>query len=435
MNRGFLKVVGQSLIVRLASAGVLFALSILLARSLGPQGFGAYSFAFSIISLAVLIAQLGFPDLTIREVSKLIELKRHGLLGRYLQHGSWMIMVTSLLILAIVLLTMPLLGRANVSSWNVILAGFPLAVLWPLTAQSAAVLRGAGHVVQSQIGLNLYRPLLLLLLVGGFLLAKVPVTATAVMALHGLACLAVFIDLRLRNRRTLPELGAPAKVSRARLLAWSGTAVMFSGVAVVQLINTKFDTIAIGLLMTDSDVGLYTAAAQISQIAAVMLIVTAGIVQPAISRASIAGNDAEIEVLCRQSAMLSVGAALLTLVPTALFGEWFIGLAFGPEYVEVWPTLMVLVGGKVMNAFFGPVGLLLNMREKERTTLVVTFAAMLANVALNFALIPLFGLVGAAAATVAAMLIWNVILWIMACRLWGINCSASPWPCFRRAKA
>jgi O-antigen/teichoic acid export membrane protein len=265
MNRRFLKVVGQSSVVRVASAVAFFLLSIVLARSLQPEGYGAYSFAFSIISLATLIAQLGFPVLTVREVAKHIQLRRFRLLRRYLNHSTWMIAAMSVAVLLIVVLGLTFFGRDHVSSWTVILAGVPLALPLPQTAHAAAVLRGTGRVVQSLLGQQLYRPALLLVLVGIGGLAGLPVTAVTVMLLHGVATAVVLIELRLRCASALPTLGQPALAAKARIWTWTSSAVMFSGVAIVNLINTKFDIIAIGSLMTDADVGLYTVAVQISQ--------------------------------------------------------------------------------------------------------------------------------------------------------------------------
>lgn len=428
MNSGFLKVVAQSSAVRLASAGILFALTILLVRSLGPKGFGAYSFAYSLIGIAVLIAQLGFPALTVREVAKFIKLGQTRLLSRYLAHATLTITAVSIVLVTVIAFTLLLFLQSEVSSWKVIVAGLPLVVLFPLVAQTAALLRGVGQVVQSIIGQQLFRPILLLLLVSGLLLVGGPVNAITVILLHGLAALIVLAELRFRARTEIPMLGRAARVSPARLLAWTSSAIMLSGEAVARLINTKFDIIAIGLLMDDAAVGVYAAGAQFSQTAAAMLLITAIIVQPAISRSSAVANEHEVERLCRQSAQMSFAVALIFLLLAALWGKLLIGLALGPEYGGVWTPLMVLIAGQVVNAFFGPVGVLLNMRGEERTTLSVTFAISLVNIGLNLALIPTWGLVGAASATAASIVVWNAILWVRAWQLWGINASALPWP-------
>jgi len=58
----------------------------------------------------------------------------------------------------------------------------------------------------------------------------------------------------------------------------------------------------------------------------------------------------------------------------------------------------------------GSVGALLNMTGHERDTLRGVAIAAVANVVLGLALIPLFGLEGAALATAATLIIWNLLL-------------------------
>jgi O-antigen/teichoic acid export membrane protein len=49
------------------------------------------------------------------------------------------------------------------------------------------------------------------------------------------------------------------------------------------------------------------------------------------------------------------------------------------------------------------------------------------NIVLNALLIPPFGTLGAAMATAATFLLWNVLLNIKARRLLGIDCSIAGW--------
>ena len=51
------------------------------------------------------------------------------------------------------------------------------------------------------------------------------------------------------------------------------------------------------------------------------------------------------------------------------------------------------------------------MTGHERDTVKGMSIAMLANVVMNFILIPQYGMVGAATATAISYAIWNVILW------------------------
>lgn len=403
------------------------ATTVLMARTLGAEDLGSYTFAISVISLVVVIAQLGFPELTVREVSLYLELGRRRLLARYLRHANATIIKLSFIVLFALAAYLLLYGSSIQAGWQAILAGLPLVVILPLMAQARGVLHGAGRVVQSVVGQQLYRPGVFLLLFIGFLALGLPISPISAMALQGLASLLVMFEMKYRAYRAIPKLGKPVSVPKRRLVLWSISALMFTGVAVVQFINTKFDIIALGILTDDTQVGLYAVSVQLSQAAAAMLLVTSVVATPGISRASAAGDDYLAEQICRQSALLSLATAFATLVGAFLIGEWFIASAFGQEYKLVWPALMVLLVGQTLAALFGPLGVLLNMRGQERSTLKFTAIASFINIMLNLVLIPRYGLTGAAFATAFSMLMWNLLMWFRAWSLWRINASAIPY--------
>jgi O-antigen/teichoic acid export membrane protein len=56
------------------------------------------------------------------------------------------------------------------------------------------------------------------------------------------------------------------------------------------------------------------------------------------------------------------------------------------------------------------VGLLLNMSGHEKDTVVGSGIAVVVNLVLNLALIPAWGMTGAAAATTLSLVTWNLIL-------------------------
>jgi O-antigen/teichoic acid export membrane protein len=423
-NLPFLKLVGQGSAVSVAGSSLTLILSIMLARSLGPEGLGIYSYVIAIVGFAVLIAQFGFPHLTVREVAKLEEKGRFRLLGRYLRYTTLVIAGMSVLLATILFWAAPILMTGDPSNRWTLVAALPLIALLALTAQAASVLRGKGLITQSLVGQAIYRPGLFALFLATALVAGVSLTATSAVLLYGLASLLVLIEIWMRLSGRLGHAGRPLRVPAARLKSWMVSGLMLSGATVAYVINTKFDIIAIGLLMTKADVGLYAVGVQVSQAGVAMLLVTANIIMPAISRLSTAGKDAEIEALCRQSAMLSGFVAFVALLILLVIGDWVIALAYGQEFVAAWTVLIVLISGQLGKSLLGPADAVLVMRGKEKITMVVAFFASAANIALNFALIPHFGLLGAASATALTTAGWNFVLWLFVLRIWGINTSA-----------
>jgi O-antigen/teichoic acid export membrane protein len=100
----------------------------------------------------------------------------------------------------------------------------------------------------------------------------------------------------------------------------------------------------------------------------------------------------------------SLAAALVILA----LGQPLLWL-FGPQFQAGYPVMMVLVVGFVARAAAGPSEFLLNMLGQQRASACVAIAVAALNIGLNIALVPLYGLTGAAAAT-ATSLVTGAIL-------------------------
>ena len=97
----------------------------------------------------------------------------------------------------------------------------------------------------------------------------------------------------------------------------------------------------------------------------------------------------------------------------------------GSEFAGAENYILVLGLGQLANAFFASVSFFLSMTGHEKLVSRVLFFVMLFNIALNLGLIPLFGPMGAAAATAISMAIQNIILYRLARRVTGIR--TAPW--------
>ncbi len=78
---------------------------------------------------------------------------------------------------------------------------------------------------------------------------------------------------------------------------------------------------------------------------------------------------------------------------------------------------------QLVNIALGPAGLLLNMSGHERDTARSFAWSIAANVGLNAALIPSFGMIGAATATATTFVAWRVVLWAQVRRRLRIDSS------------
>lgn len=167
----------------------------------------------------------------------------------------------------------------------------------------------------------------------------------------------------------------------------------------------RIDIIMLGIFVADRDVGIYSFAALFIEGLFQIPVVVRTIANPVLVRLLIAGDKWEIGRFSRKTALLSLGvftaAAIAVLV---IFPEL---APFFPDQLvrRSTPLLMVLMAGLwVYSAFIPFDHALLQAGQPGRQSLLMT-ANVAANVALNLALIPFFGIFGAAAATALSFVI------------------------------
>lgn len=406
-----------SLVLRVGSAVLGLTVSILLARLLGAEEYGAYAFAYALVMLLALPAQAGLPTLLVREVARYEIDGRWGLLRGLLRRSNQLVALLTTLIVTVALLLMFVfdLGFTPVQratfSWA--LALLPVMALGNLRG---ATLRGLRKVVQGQLPEMVIRPGLFVLALLAFLpITSLPVTEAVeltpplAMALHAVAALVAFLIGVWLLRRELP--GTIVTTRRAyETRAWLRSLLPLTLLAGVAMINNQMDIVLLGVLGTVSDVGVYKVAFSASTPIVFALAAINVVVAPYFARAYSSGDREALQRLATWSARVSITAALPGAVLLIIFGEPLLGFVFGGEFATGARSLALLAVGQLGAVAAGSVGNILNMTGHEGDTVFASGLAALVNLVLNLALIPVLGIEGAATATAVSLILWNLIL-------------------------
>ena len=104
-----------------------------------------------------------------------------------------------------------------------------------------------------------------------------------------------------------------------------------------------------------------------------------------------------------------------------LFGDFIITLFLGQAYVESIAVLKLQILG-VIPVFIGePARRALIIENKQNLIMRFSILAALLNLSLNFIFIPIWGTIGAAVTTVLAYILFDVICYWWAQRVWPVN--------------
>lgn len=412
--------------LRIGATVLSLLVGVLLARALGPSGYGVYALVVSTTALLTVPTEFGLPSLVKREVASAHVQADWARMRGILRWANSVVGVASLLVLGVVasylLLFRPDAAEdgsfADTLIWGVLLV--PLVALGNLRG---GALMGLQQVVRGQLPELLLRPgLLVLLLAGSTWLAGSSVDASNAMALNVLAAAGAFVVGAVMLWRAIPQdcRGAESVTSPR---AWTISALPLALTEGMRSMNVHLLVLLIGLVGTDAEVGLFRVAVQTAIIVAVPVSVLHLVVAPFISRLHAQDDHERLQrVVGSAAAAMFLGALAIFLV-FAILGKVLLGTFFGVEFEASYQALVILGVGQVAGASLGPNATLLNMTYHEGAVARAFALSLAITAVLSVVLIPKLSIEGAAMASTAGLLAWNVPLWRYARREAGIETS------------
>lgn len=398
--------------------------TVVLTRILGAADFGFYSICLSWLAMAMTFGQLGMQPKLMREVSY-DSVSGYRTLNSILRAGLATVLISaSLAVGGLLLLYGVILGHGGTAVFHGLLMAIWIVPAAALGACFRGVLNGHNKPLQAMFFADpLQRGLLLLMLLGLYWLDRPAMSGFTALVFYGLSTVIVSAFALLLMLRSWGAKRVPQESVRRFGRAWLVSGTLIAVVTGLQAMASNLDVMMLGLLSSQAEAGLYRAATRGADFVGFGLAIMAPVFMPRAARAFGAGNFEELK---RLSANMGAGAFLIGLLialPLLLFAEPALSV-FGPGFFQVAPAMRVLVIGQLFNAFCGPVAALLMVTRRERLALVSLATSLLVNGVLNYVLIPLYGADGAAMATLAGTVVWNLLMLGIVWRTMRINCSA-----------
>jgi len=390
---------GVALAGNLVDKGLRFPLEMLLARVLGAADYGAYSLGYGLALIAGEISLLGLPSGVVR-------------FGALYQGTGDLPRVKGTLQAALVLSTLSgivaggglfvlssfLSGVFDMPGLARVLRGFALAFPFYVLTLMTAYAAGALQAIKSQtVVANICRPLAHLALVAGaFLLGLGLLGAVYGFLLSWVVSAGVGLYLL---KRIFPDLVSGLRPAyEVRTLLRFSVPVLLVGCSYLLLGQT--DRIALGYFRASEDLGIYSAAAVISQQAGLITYSFGYIFCPIISDLYHRKEFRDLQRLYKTVTRWIVSVNVVILVLLIVFSQQIMAI-FGSEFAAGGSVLVILAAAHLIGYVGGGalVGYVLRMSGRQDIELINAVVLLLVNIALNLWLVPLFGICGAALAT------------------------------------
>ena len=406
--------------VRIAAMAASFAVGVQLARMLGVEGYGYYGIALSIVTLAGIPGELGLPRLVTREVAVATAHKDpRKLFGVLRWADRTAIALTAIITLAVVSGALALGGDRPSGLTLAILLSAPMIPLLALSRIRGGALQGLSHIVRGQIPANLLRPLLMSALLFAAYLLSIRIDAPEAMALNSVTALAAFVVAAVWLRNRLPEKHPPEVVRSGR--KWLASTVPMALADGMRSLQAELTILVLAILAAAADVGLFRIAVVTAAMAAAPLVVVNRVAFPVIARLHAESEHRQLQKVVTAFSRAQFGGVLLLSLPLFVAAGPLLRLVFGDDFGPAAPALVILAAAQVVNGAFGPNVALLNMTHHERRVTRAMGIALGVNLIGVAVLGSIWGLVGAAAAFAAGLVCWNVLTWLDARRLLGVD--------------
>lgn len=397
----------QSFLLRIVGILVSYVFTIVVTRLLGADVYGAFMLAQTLMMVSVMFARMGIDTVMLRWVSALRAKGKDSLIPLVFKRGFGSVLLFALLLSFLFWFLAPILAEHLFEDPDAhrYLKWMSLGIVpMSLVFLSSEALRGLKRVRETMILRNILPfgfAALLVLLFRPTGTAMDPVRALligiGVSALTGLFLWTRRIGWK-GNEEEKGEYGVKAMIRTAHPLFLTSSMVF---------LMSWLDLVMLGYFVDDAEVGVYSVAMRVANLCNVALFAVNMIAAPQFSEKYSKGDMEGLDRTVRRATQMVFTVVFPLVLVLFAFSTPILSL-FGEEFTVGDTTLWLLVLGKFVNAASGSVMYLLQMTDRERVGRNILLVAALVNIVLNLLWIPLWGIEGAAWASMISIAGWNI---------------------------
>lgn len=396
-----------------------FALVIVVTRSLGAGGSGAFFAAIALFTILSNTAELGADTGLLRTIPRFLVLARHRDIRRSLLVSFWPVLLVSVGLALATFFLVPYFAQTlgglryadEFETYVRVLAPFlPISVLFTV---ALAATRGFGTMVPTNLLDRIAKPVLQPLFILAVLWAGLGSVALAAAwggawAVGAVAAAYYVRKLVLHAERTSPVPAVVTQSTRALAGEFWKFSIPRALAGVMQIGIDKLDVLLVAALASASAAGVYTASTRYLIAGSFATTAIMQAMQPKISELLERKDHSASQAVFQASSCWLMTFTWPIYLSLAVMAPVALGV-FGPEFLAGQAALVILSLTMLIPTGVGPVDSVLLMGGKSSWQMVNAVVALILNVALNLILVPELGITGAAIAWAGSLLVMNLV--------------------------
>ena len=378
---------------RIASMVVTFLTTAYIARNLGPANYGELSYAISFVGLFAFIASLGIEQVLYRDLIQHPE-KR----SEYLGSAVGIRIVASLITMVVCVFSAFIFSEKDVSlflifiiSLSFLLGTFQLFA-YELQADTKSKYPSIFSLIIISI-LNIFKILVIFFDKGVIYLAIIVLLEPIFYSL-------MYLYLKHKTYGNLTTLTFNKNIAFS-ILKDSFPLIFASA---FYFIYARIDQVMLKNMIDAEAVGLYDSAVRISEISYFVPNIVLSALFPAIMNAKKTSNELYYKRTKKLLLAIFLISSLIAIV-TTLLSEQLLMIIFGIGFIGALPVLQIYAWSNIGAALNALAQQLLLAENLTKNISIGAFLGMVTNIILNILLIPIYGISGAALATLISYMI------------------------------
>jgi O-antigen/teichoic acid export membrane protein len=402
--------VAGTIVLKVGSGGLAFAMFSLAARTMSPDAFGLFATWLCVAQIASVVGLVGQELLLVRFLNEYDALGAKDLTKGVLFFSVAAAAVSTIAAAALILATGgvrgdPALLLLSVAAFMVVNSGLMLGS--QIARSLVSILMGEGN-----------REFFWRIIVVVFLLALLfghgYISPAEMFVLMAAAMSIGLIVQVISIARALPAVHATS--ARFETKRWTASGLRFWFSSILEAANQYFDVILIYWMLDPVTAGIYFAASRLANIFAMLSAALYTFAARRLPLLYFSKNHEEFEHTLVLMAEVTALCVVSGLVIIWIGAPYLLGL-FGPAFVAQQWTLVVLALGTAFQAAGGPAAAIIQLTGRESSYVPVVAANVLLRLLGFFIFIPWFGVLGAALSATLSLAVTTVALNVI-CRRW-----------------
>lgn len=399
--------------IRIVGVFLLFLFTLFITNFYSPESVGRYDFARSTLMIIGGIALMG-TNQAIIYYSGILKAKNS--IGSIKNIYFKMLKIIAGTSFSLLLLYMLITAGNNAlinsifnkpDAFNLILKSFATLIFFTSTMLNIDTIRAIQKTMTSELYRNIFRyiPVFIGVILLFFIKRQDLIVEVYLVGFFILSITSSFHVLRILKNQPKDHYHPLSYTVKEILNVSSPMAVS----AMAYFIMQSIDVIILAIYEGFDKLAYYSVSVKLATLIALALLSVNIVVAPKIAELYENKKKKELQVIIKKCCRIIFVISVITLLVLGLFSEIVLGL-FGQNYLIAKQALIILLFGQFFNSISGPGAIYLNMTKRQGVLNKILIVGLILNIALNFFLIPKYGINGAALATLISLIFWNLII-------------------------